>query len=405
MGYIKKFTKDIKRFRSEKRFKSNKRDVNCWLFGEWFGKRCNDNSFFFANYIACNHPEIKLFWVACENADVSLLNKSITILRYDSSENIEVFRRAGVVIMNQGYVDFSSSGYNYFRGAVTVNLWHGVAWKKIGHDKAKAHGFMHNIHTKVFDYFERAEKYISLSRRYTAVLNTAFHAESQNIIETGYPRNSLFYSSKWLDDNKTSLLDRLKRDNGIEVSDKAVIILYMPTFRDNPTDLKSLESLAEDADFLDWLEKNDIIILQKAHFVSQQRNELQTDRSCSRILEVNDIAPYEALEAADILITDYSSCFFDYLVLDRPIIHYIYDYDNYKSADRGVYYEIDDVVCGETAFNEDELRRAIIKYVKDPTADADLRNKRRGQFIEYESSDSCEILYNRLMQISSEKQA
>ena len=51
------------------------------------------------------------------------------------------------------------------------------------------------------------------------------------------------------------------------------------------------------------------------------------------------------MAASDILVTDYSSCFFDFLILDRPIIHFLYDYDYYKEKDRGLYYEKEGVIC------------------------------------------------------------
>ena len=179
----------------------------------------------------------------------------------------------------------------------------------------------------------------------------------------------------------------------MNVSDHTKIILYMPTFRDNPSQMKSLEQLGEDASFLKWIEENDTIIIQKAHFVSQQRNELQSHKRTKRILTLNDLIPYEALGVADILITDYSSCFFDYLILDRPIIHFIYDYENYRTADRGVYYDKDDVVCGDAPTDFEGLKTAIIQYIESPLMDSDLREERRKQFIEYESYDACQKIF------------
>ncbi len=396
MGYLTKTGQDIKRFIVEQYYRSKDREANCWIFGEWFGKRCNDNSLFLANYVAENHPYIKLYWVACSDADTSKLHKSIQILKYDSEEAKKAFKRAGVAIMNQGYIDFSSLGYNYFRGAITVNLWHGVAWKRIGHDKVKKTGIVHNLHEIIFDYFEKAEKYISLSSAYTTVLRTAFHAKDNEIINAGYPRNTLFYSSEWLQKNRKAVIAYLNGEKGIDVSDHSKIVLYMPTFRDNPSRMKSLERVVEDSSFLKWMEEKDIIIIQKAHFVSQQRNEFQSHKSTKRIVTLNDLIPYEALGVADILITDYSSCFFDYLILDRPIIHFIYDYENYKTVDRGVYYDKDDVICGDAPTDFEGLKASIVRYIDSPSADSNLREKRRKQFIEYESTDSCRDIFNTL---------
>ena len=403
MGYLVKTVKDIKRFLIEQQFRSNQRDANCWLFGEWFGKKCNDNSFFFANYIAMNHPQIKLYWIACEDADISKLHQSIHILKYDSEEARDVFKQVGVVIMNQGFVDFSSQGFNFFRGAITVNLWHGVAWKKIGHDKVKKSGIIHVLYERIFDYFEKADKYVSLSSAYSDVLRTAFHAKDDEIIKAGYPRNSLFYSSNWLKTNRDNLIAYLNKTAGIKVSDHTKIILYMPTFRDNPSQMKSLEQLEDDSSFLRWMVDKDIIIIQKAHFVSQQRNEFKSYRDTNRVLTLNDLLPYEALGAADILITDYSSCFFDYLILDRPIIHFIYDYENYKTADRGVYYDKEDVVCGDTPTDFAGLKDSIIKNVDLPSTNSALRKKMRRRYIEYESSDACNIIFETLYGIAKSK--
>ena len=66
------------------------------------------------------------------------------------------------------------------------------------------------------------------------------------------------------------------------------------------------------------------------------------------------------LAAADMLITDYSSCFFDYLITNRPIIHYLYDYDYYVKEDRGVYYDVMDVVAGDTP----KTFRIRVRYMK-----------------------------------------
>lgn len=393
MQYISKVLRDIKRFRVEKSFQSKRRNADCWLFGEWFGERCDDNSFFLANFVAENHPELEVYWVARQNTDVSGLAAGITVVGYNSREALDVFRRAGAVVMNQGFIDFSSAGYNYFRGAVTVNLWHGVAWKKIGHDKVKRRGMIHNIHVKVFDYFEKTEKYLSLSPRYTSVLRTAFHARDQEVITSGYPRNTLFYSEQWLSMNRKKMLGKYRDKYKMNISDDTTVIVYMPTFRDIAGDLRSLEHLVDDTDFHEWMETNDVMIVQKAHFVSQKRQEFSERSVYSRIITDNDIASYEALGAADILITDYSSCFFDYLILDRPIIHYIYDYTAYKTKDRGLYYEKDDVICGRAAFDEYELKDAIRAYTLDPRSDAGLRRLRKKQYIAFESSESCAAIF------------
>ena len=391
----------IKRMMVELKYKNNRRRTDWWLFGEWFGQRNGDNSLFLANYVCENYPDITVYWVSRENTNVEKLSNSIHILKYDALETFELFKRVGAVFMNQGYIDFSSSGYNYFRGAITVNLWHGVAWKKIGHDSSKKRGFAHLINTYLVDYFDGSKRYLSTSNNYSSVLKTAFHAKDKQIIKAGYPRNSLFYSKEWLTGNRKKILTILKDRTNAVISDKTKIVVYMPTFRDRTREGVSLECLLSYQDFANWLEDSDVVIIQKAHFVNQNANGEPASNSSSssnRIINLNNIESYEALGCADILITDYSSCFFDYLILNRPIIHFIYDYDSYRNEDRGVYYEKDDVICGDAPQSISSLIDSIKKYTYNAAADNSLRTKRKHEFMEYETYNSCELIVNCILQ-------
>ena len=64
---------------------------------------------------------------------------------------------------------------------------------------------------------------------------------------------------------------------------------------------------------------------------------------------------YPLFRHSDVLITDYSSIFFDYLLLDRPIIHFAADLDSYRFRDRGFSYRFEDVRCGPVCSNLSSL--------------------------------------------------
>ncbi|MDD3780721.1 MAG: hypothetical protein PHX26_11810, partial [Proteiniphilum sp.] len=105
------------------------RDPHVWVFGEWLGIRCGDNSTEMANYVANFHSEISPFWIASKTADTSLLDSRITVLAKDSDEALEILKHAGVAFMTHDMKDFSTEGYFYLAGAFIVQLWHGVGWK------------------------------------------------------------------------------------------------------------------------------------------------------------------------------------------------------------------------------------------------------------------------------------
>ena len=72
------------------------------------------------------------------------------------------------------------------------------------------------------------------------------------------------------------------------------------------------------------------------------------------------------LLVADILITDYSSVIFDYVLLNKPVIYFTYDYDEYVNQGRGLYFPFEEYVYGTVATNDDELLQAIQEEKMEP---------------------------------------
>lgn len=384
--------KNLKRIATKIASHCYRREKDLWVFGEWMGNRCCDNSLSFANYIAENHPQIRLVWIAKKTADTSLLSPKIRVVEMESPEAVGVLRRAGVAVMNQGRVDFAQDMSFDCDGALTVQLWHGVPWKKIGLDGLPANGTFHRLYNRYLQHLQRADLHLVLSDDFAQIMNRAYCAEKKGMIFAGYPRNRIFYQKEKISEARNKILDMLHQQ-GLQVSADSKIITYMPTFRDNTEDVFSFEQLQSDSRLSQLLDEHDAVIVQKAHFVSHQRSGGKDSAASCRITSLNDAAAQELLAATDILVTDYSSCFFDFLLLDRPIIHYIYDYDYYAHEDRGLYYKAEDVVCGDDPRTVDALLDSLKKNLEDPGKDSRLRSQRKGEYLQYESVNSCEILF------------
>ena len=396
-----------------------KRDKNLWLFGEWFGNKVCDNSFFLANYIAEKHPEIRVYWAANKGTDTSKLNKNIHVVDRHDPSTIAIYKSAGYVFMNQGLLDFSDEMYNYFSGAITINLWHGVPWKKIMVDSFERRNLFAYHANKMFFNMTKARYFLSLSQIFTRILYESAGIRKKHIIEAGYPRNSLFYHDKDIKDAKESIVSQIRETNkDVIIDSNTRIIAYMPTFRDLNSDVFSFNDLgiseAEDKRFYEYLRAENIVLVEKCHYVSSDRKKKEESRDASKetssigatdklkagvVINLPNCDAAELLAASDMLITDYSSCFFDYLVLDRPIIHYIYDFDYYSSKDRGLYFPKDMVLSGDAAENPEELVSAIKDNLKDPDKNKALRARKRRQFMTYESPDSCEKIYRKVINI------
>lgn len=369
----------------------NRRDKRIWLFGEWYGNKCCDNALYMANYVVSVNPELKVFWAANKGTDLSLLDKRVKVIERGSEKAIKVYKRAGVVMMNQGMVDFSDAPYNYFAGAVTVNLWHGMPWKKIFLDSAKTDSKLSRFADIMALKMAGAKYYLSLSKEFTHILNSSAKVSSSHIIKSGYPRNSIFYNAEAISRAKNRIIKQIN-DQGLKTTDNTRIIAYMPTFRDSGQEVFSFNSMV-DTPLYTYLSDNDLIIVEKNHFAdSNNTGESRSTGKC--VVNLPDCNAAELMAVSDMLITDYSSCFFDYLVLNRPIIHYIYDFKYYSEKDRGLYFEKEDVLCGDAPENTKELTEAIINNMENPMKDSDLRKKRRKKYMTYEDKDSCRRIYD-----------
>ena len=370
------------------------RDPYTWVFGEWTGKRCGDNSTILANYVAKNHKEIKVYWIAYDGSDTSLLFDGVTVLTMDSPDARKILLIAGAAFMTHDMRDFSSKGYNYLAGAFIVQLWHGIAWKYIGMDAIAKKSIPYKLYYRLLYKMMPSDLYIVPSEDYATYMKTAFLAKDYQLLRTGYPRNSVLFNKKSIHEIRDFTKKKLNASLGLNIRNETKVIVYLPTFRDKVEVADSFESLLQNknSSFFDWLLYNDVVILHKAHFVDQESH--SSNSIHSKLYNCNQFSALELMCLSDLLITDYSSCFFDYLILDKPIIHYIYDYDYYSSEDRGLYYRWEDVACGDVAFNIDELQKMIIKNITDSDSNKALREKRRKQYITYENPNSCEQIFN-----------
>ena len=153
------------------------------------------------------------------------------------------------------------------------------------------------------------------------------------IIESGYPRIDL--TKETSSDDAKNLLKEL----GIELDSNLPVVVYMPTWRGNDTQNPS-DSIAQVIAELKYLRKEflgkyNIILKVHPYLYKKAKNY----KELSGVLIDDAMDANLVLAATDILITDFSSVFFDYLVTDKPIIFYAWDQDIY-SEDRGMYLDM-----------------------------------------------------------------
>ena len=237
---------------------------------------------------------------------------------------------------------------------VYLQTWHGTPLKKLAHDIEVPEGTTFYRSEMSVEDDNDVSKYnymISPSAFTTEVFQSAFAIERERLIETGYPRNDIL--SNYNSDDIKKIKDKLNLPEGKK------IILYAPTWRDNSYNLKGYTFKLE-VDFKKWQKilGTDYIVIFKPHYLIVNDFDLEAVKEF-----VYYIDPKEDISSlyliADVLVTDYSSVFFDYAILKRPIYFFMYDVDTYRDELRGFYLDIYHDLPGDVIESEDELIQKI----------------------------------------------
>ncbi len=135
----------------------------------------------------------------------------------------------------------------------------------------------------------------------------------------------------------------------------------MPTFRESET--LFFENFDKN-DFQKFLAENTLLFCIKLHPKSKLNEEFKNIQSENIMLINKDADSYVFLKLADVLITDYSSIYFDYLLLDRPIIFFAYDLKEYLNDSRKMYFDYDEFTPGEKVWDYQGLKNSIAKIIE-----------------------------------------
>lgn len=353
------------------------RDRNLWVFGSTFGNRFADNPRYFFYYISRMDEEerekagvkegkIRAVWITKRASIVKQL-RSMGYEAYLSSskEGMLCCLKAGVYIFDNYSKDIS---FCLSGGAKKINLWHGLPLKKIQMDNRfdKVRN-PENLWKRFYWQLRRMsdEKpwhyVLTTSEFFRPIFSSAF--ATKNVLLCGYPRidcllggvrNDLLSGEE---KKRSALLKRMNRNPGCRV------VFYMPTFRESETDFFKV------VDFMELsrcLEEKNLCLVIKLHPKSKLQKlfeeKVKDSHKAERLLLLsNQDDPYEFLKLSDALITDYSSVYFDYLVLDRPIIFFDYDRSEYMKKSRELYFDYDEFTPGRKAGSFTELKEALGK--------------------------------------------
>lgn len=283
-------------------------------------------------------------------------NRNTSLVKTNSRAMEVALHEAQYWIANHRVPDYISPKANQ----TYVQCWHGTPLKRLGYDLAFIDNAMNSsdemwskykIDAKKFKYLISPSAYAT--EKFTSAWNLkSIHKESA-VIETGYPRNDFLHNYTDLD--KDELYKRL----GIEAHKSKKIALYAPTWRDNQFQSEIGYTYNHQLNLDLWQKElgEEYIILCRFHYFVA--NQIDFDKYQGFIYNLSDYDDINHLYVvSDLLITDYSSVFFDYANLQRPILFYMYDLEDYRDNIRGFYIGIDELP-GKVITSEDQLLEEV----------------------------------------------
>ncbi|MBF7015970.1 glycosyltransferase [Staphylococcus durrellii] len=240
---------------------------------------------------------------------------------------------------------------NYFtkkHDQTYINTWHGTPLKFMGLD------IKNNLveSQNTIRNFLSSDYIITPNNHTSEVFKKAFKLGGlidNSILEIGYPR-----IDNTLNSNKDDVIKKLN-NQGIKTNNSP-ILMFSPTWRgrlvSDPED--NIEDMIEIIEQLNKETKYQVIL--KVHpFIYHKA---MHNKKLKPYLIDDDFDTNELLSVVDMLVTDYSSIFFDYLVTDKPIIFYTPDYETYEQG-RGLYLPVNSLP-GPSVHTVTELINTII---------------------------------------------
>lgn len=301
--------------------------------------------------------QLEIIWVTMyPESCKQVQNLGIKVIEANSKEHIFYYMRTKIYITNDCFPSWAAHKWNQ----KWINTWHaGMNYKHIGYNYLAP---MSKCNTKLFRIKNRRPDYfLSGSAFFTENTSESFDLDRNVFIPTGLPRNDVFFN------NRPDIESNVRKRYHIDTNSK--IALFAPTFR------RGMKSQSFGLDFLklsNALTKrfggNWVILFRNHNFVK--------GKQC--FPNTIDVSMYddmqELLYVSDVLVTDFSSCMWDFSLTKKPCFIYATDIYQYANEDRSFAYPIenwpfsiainnDELIKNIDSFNEENYKNAVTKHL------------------------------------------
>jgi CDP-glycerol glycerophosphotransferase len=334
---------------------------NTVVFESFFGKSFRDNPKAIFDYMF-QHPgaikEEDLYISAHRNIyeDIKKEYPDANVLMRFSPKWIGVMARANFWVINVRLPKWLHKN----KGTTYIETWHGTPLKKLGIDIVNV--AMPDTDTKQYhdNFVNEAARwdYLVAPNQYSAEIFKSAFGFVNTMLNTGYPRNDVLT----LKNNETDIA-RLKEKYLGHTNGK--VVLYAPTWRDDQFFDKGRYKFQMPFDLgkiLEQLNPEDTFII-RPHYLIKDAIDIKGYEERVKIMADEDISDLYLI--SDLLITDYSSVFFDYAILKRPMMFYAYDLEHYREDLRGFYFDYEAELPGPIVEKEEDFYLELGRFTKE----------------------------------------
>lgn len=290
-------------------------------------------------------PNLRCIWIAKNQKVIEEVNSlGYEAYMVHSMKGIISQLRAKLIIHSHSINDDFSKAL--LGGATSYLTWHGVGLKKVwGANKStfsykilnESKGIRKLFGKMVVRTNQAKSTYVvSTSPRVSSYYPETFLVPKEHILELGQVRNDVFFKET-IEDHEIPAWIREEK-----------IILYMPTHRKFGKLEKDINTVFDFQRLNEFCKRNGYKFLVKRHMYSS--GELPT--VYPNIIDISHEAydPQLLLKYTDVLVTDYSSCYTDFLLLNRPVLFFCYDLDMYLQKSNEMYFNYFDVTPGPKSY-------------------------------------------------------
>lgn len=329
-------------------------DENIVFFESGLGRQVNDSPRAIYDELVARGDNRRKVWSVRGRA--SFGDENTTVVKRNSPSYFWFLARSKYWVSNQNLPHYITRG----PGRFYVQTWHGTPLKRMALDIEEIHGRDEGYLGRVTKAAAQWSVLVSPSQYATSCLRSAYGYRGPSV-EFGYPRNDALVSQ-----NRDSVGSDVRERLGIPPHAKTV--LYAPTFRDDVSlgnGRFGFELPFSLENFCDQL-GDDVVLILRTHSLVAGRLHIP-EHLRDAIVDASKFPDIQPLFlAADVLVTDYSSVYFDYSLLRRPMIFYAYDLERYRDSLRGFYLDYEATVPGPVETTEQGLFASIQEGLAQP---------------------------------------